>query len=281
MATIVCTSDALRNATSGSSFPDCISSRSSLTSSRRPRYFLSSPPQFVAGTKNSVEESIGEEKEIGSEWRTGCWRRRRRGRGRRCGLRQPGSSSSISLRRAAAAAVEPYSCRSRGRYIFSYWRKCPSCSFGFEIRAGVGSWPQERFFFLFPSESEARWGGGDKAARSPPPRPRMQLPAMSCSPSQSSAAAAAAAYGCCQRILLASTSLPATGRPARLGLKLRSTHSLQLRFLVLVGLACLYISISIVLGVVVTVLYAGSGTEGLSARQWLRLSPTATAMATR
>ncbi|KAB8079906.1 hypothetical protein EE612_000203 [Oryza sativa] len=56
----------------------------------------------------------------------------------------------------------------------------------------------------------------------------MQLPAMSCSPSQSSAAAAAA-YGCCQRILLASTSLPATGRPARLGLKLRSTHSLQIR----------------------------------------------------
>uniref|UniRef100_A0A0D9Y332 Peptidase M50 domain-containing protein n=1 Tax=Oryza glumipatula TaxID=40148 RepID=A0A0D9Y332_9ORYZ len=52
---------------------------------------------------------------------------------------------------------------------------------------------------------------------------------MSCSPSQSSAAAAAAAYGCCQRILLASTSLPATGRPARLGLKLRSTHSLQIR----------------------------------------------------
>lgn len=203
MATIVCTSDALRNATSGSSFPDCISSRSSLTSSRRPRYFLSSPPQFVAGTKNSVEESIGEEKEIGSEWRTGCWRRRRRGRGRRCGLRQPGSSSSLSLRRAAAAAVEPYSCRSRGRYIFSYWRKCPSCSFGFEIRAGVGSWPQERFFFFyFPpnpkrgEEEEIRpralhhhgrecnYPPWVARRRSPPPPPRRRTDAASASSSR-------------------------------------------------------------------------------------------------
>jgi len=37
--------------------------------------------------------------------RTGCWRRRSRGRGRRCGLRPPGSSSSRSRRWGAERAV--------------------------------------------------------------------------------------------------------------------------------------------------------------------------------
>ncbi|XP_006643737.2 probable zinc metalloprotease EGY2, chloroplastic isoform X1 [Oryza brachyantha] len=49
---------------------------------------------------------------------------------------------------------------------------------------------------------------------------------MASPPSQATAAAAAAAYGCCQRILLASTSLPATGRRTRLGLTLRSSRPL-------------------------------------------------------
>ena len=106
----------MRNATSGSSFPDCIKSSSTLRCST-PEIFS----EFVAAhftrnkSKNSArlmvtarQVTTKEDKWNGERQkrvRTGCWRRRSRGRGRRCGLRPPGSSSSRSRRWGAERAV--------------------------------------------------------------------------------------------------------------------------------------------------------------------------------